>query len=186
MKQIVKAVVLLSFVGGSAFAQQHLAGSDTMAGLTRRIITALSLDPVLVYDGGGSGLGWTASCHARTTGQTINSSSRGQNQADIDCGHLPDNDVEWTLNPVAKDGVNIIVNDDGNGDLTDIVVTDVGNLFQCTYTSWTQVPGSTNLNAPHRYARDGNSGTTDVFTNRTQGRDSDGNLVPFPSLHSGD
>jgi len=186
MKHIAKALALLSLMGGTAYAQQHLAGSDTMAGLSRRIITALSLDPTLVYDGGGSGLGWTATCHARTTGQTINPSSRGQNQADIDCGHLPENDVEWTLNPVAKDGVNVIVNDQGNGDLVNIKVTDVGNLFQCRYTSWTQVPGSTNPNPAHRYARDGNSGTTDVFTNRTQGRDDTGTLVPFPSLPSGD
>ncbi len=86
MKRMVRAAALLSLAAGTAHAQtQHLSGSDTMGFMTRDLIRMLGLgsgnDPsvtpcpqtdALCYVGGGSDAGYSASCHARQTGQGMN------------------------------------------------------------------------------------------------------------------
>jgi hypothetical protein len=158
-----------------------MKGSDTLSGLTRAIITDLGLDSQLRYVGGGSGTGFANTCIARQSGQTVNPGSRAVNQADRDCAAM--NDLQYLSDVVGMDGVNVIVNS-GN-DLTNVVVSDVGNIYHCDYTTWDQVQGSSIGGPIRRYSRDGNSGTTDVFTSRLWWRDG-GGLHQFPGLPSGD
>jgi ABC-type phosphate transport system substrate-binding protein len=184
MKLVIKAVAFLSMLGGAAFGQaQEMRGSDTLAGLTRAIINDLGLGSQLNYTGGGSGLGFANTCIARTSGQTVNPGSRGVNPADVTCAQ--GNDLQYRSDVVGMDGVNVIINDQGNINLRNIKVTDVGNIYHCDYTTWDQVPTSTVGGPIRRYSRDGNSGTTDVFTSRLFWRDAGGTHA-FPSLPSGD
>ena len=184
MKHVLKAVTFLSLIAGTAFGQaQEMRGSDTLSGLTRALISDLGLSDQLNYTGGGSGLGFANTCIARTSGQTVNPGSRGPNQSDIDCAAM--NDLQYRSDVVGMDGVNVIINDQGNVNLRNIKVTDVGNIYHCDYTTWDQVPTSTVGGPIRRYSRDGNSGTTDVFVSRLFWRDA-GGIHQFPSLPSGD
>ena len=183
MKHIFKVFTLVSLAGGVAYAQQQeMRGSDTLSGLTRAIITDQGLDSQLLYTGGGSGTGFANTCIARTSGQTVNPASRAANQADRDCA--TPNNLQYLSDVVGMDGVNVIINQN-NMDLVNIKATDVGNIYHCDYTTWDQVPTSTVGGPIRRYARDGNSGTSDVFIGRLFWRDS-GGIHQFPSLPSGD
>jgi len=205
MRHLIKAAALLSLVSGAAHATQHLRGSDTMAFITRDLIHTLGLgsgnDPLitpcpdtdaLCYDGGGSGLGYSASCDARTTGQGMNPGSRPVNDGDQMCAHGHDLDFVVPQCEIARDGIAVMVNTSGNGDLQKLNLTDIGNIFSCARNSqgmliaqyWDQIPGSTNgHHLINKYTRDGVSGTTDVFSSRTHGR-VDGVVTNFPGVGS--
>jgi ABC-type phosphate transport system substrate-binding protein len=206
MKHIIKAAALLTLVAGTAQAQtQHLRGSDTMAFITRDIIRTLGLgsgnDPLvtpcpgtdaLCYDGGGSGLGYLASCDGRNTGQGVNPGSRPVNAGDQTCAHSHDLDFVVPQCEIARDGIAIVVNTVANGSLQQINLTDIGNIFSCAVNAagqqvaayWDQIPGSPEgHNLINKYTRDGVSGTTDVFAGRTHGL-VDGVVTNFPGVGS--
>jgi len=166
MKHI-KLAALLCLVAGIANAQQHMRGSDTLALYTRGLISDLGLGSQLIYDGGGSGLGIADTINARTTGQTVNPASRAVNATEIAAAAA--NDLQYVDYVLGLDAVTIHVNDVGNADLSCMAFSDARHIWQCDYSTWDQVPGSTRTDSILVLARDENSGTTDVFVSRLGG-----------------
>jgi len=180
MKHRFRAVTLLSLLSEMSYAQQELKGSDTMAQMTRAIIYDLGLYDQLNYTGGGTTLGLANTCQRF---QAVSPASRLAQPPELDCAAQHSMEL-FNSSPIALDAVNVIVNDQGNHDLVNIKVTDVGNIYHCNYTTWDQVPTSTVGGPIRRYGRDGNAGTTHVFVSQLFWRD--GALQQFPSLPNGD
>src|SRR5215813_4931811 len=162
-----KITLFLCLVAGIASAQvQTMRGSDTLALYTRGLISDLGLNQ-LNYMGGGSGLGIQDAINARTTGQTVNPSSRAVNAGEIAAAAA--NDLQFVDYVLGLDAVTVHVNDIGNQDLTCLAFSQIRDIYQCNVSTWDQVAGSTRTDGILVLARDESSGTTDVFVSRIGG-----------------
>jgi ABC-type phosphate transport system substrate-binding protein len=74
----------------------------------------------------------------------------------------------------------VVVSDNGNPNLADILLTELGNIYQCRYTDWSEIPGADAQGPIHVYGPAGTFISTDDFLRDIEGRDDQGNLVPFP------
>jgi len=166
--RVAAAFCLLS---GVAIAQTnvHLRGSDTLKRYTENLLSALSLEGPLHYDGGGSGTGIAVLITARTDNpsQTVAPASRAVKPSEIAAAAA--NNLQFVDSVLALDGVVIHVNDAGNPALTRMAFSTVQQIWQCNSTNWTQVPGSNRTDAINVLARDEVSGTTDNFATRVTG-----------------
>ncbi len=170
-----------------------------MGFMTRDLIRTLGLgsgnDPsvtpcpqtdALCYVGGGSDAGYSASCHARQTGQGMNPASRRVNSRDQECAENNDLEFEVPQCEVARQAIAVIVNTNGNGNLLRIKLTDVGNIFSCAANAryWDQIPGSTRGHRLiNKYVPDGLSAATDLFADKSHGL-VNGTVTNFPGVGS--
>jgi len=166
--KVAAAICLLS---GVAVAQSnvHLRGSDTLKRYTENLLSALSLEGPLHYDGGGSGTGIAVLITARTDvpGQRVAPASRAVKDSEVAAAAA--NFLQFVDHVLALDAVVIHVNDAGNPALRRMKFSTARQIWQCQSTNWTQVPDSDRTDSISVLARDEFSGTTDNFVSRITG-----------------
>jgi len=131
-------------------------GSDTMAGAINEAITTGGFTTTLQYLGGGSGTGESGLINGT---QGIAPMSRALTTAAINT--LLNQGVTPTQTTVGLDGVSLFVQ--AQSSVTQVAISDLQNIFTCTWTDWSQVPGSGKTGPIAAYRRNDVSGTTDTF-----------------------
>lgn len=158
-----KLMLVATFMFSSlALAQGKFtfAGSDTLAGAVSDAIIQASLDSVIQYTGGGSGLGEKG---IKTGDQNIAPMSRDFNPAIAQ--ELSVLGVNVVPHVLALDGLSMFVKSSNR--IPSLDLPTIVRIYTCEFTKWEQIPGSGVSGDIKVYRRNDNSGTTDAFKHFT-------------------
>ena len=150
------AALLISTASQAQVNKIAISGSDTLAGVMNDAIIAAGLNQNITYTGGGSGVGEKALANGEISLTALSREMKPEFLASAQAkGILP------IAHVIGLDGLAILVNK--SNPTVSMDFTTLTKIFNCEYTSWSQVPGSNKNGAIKVFRRDDKSGTTDTF-----------------------
>jgi len=169
----IKLIAVLCLVAGPVCAEQvrgtrseEVRGPDTLAMYFRGLVKDLVL-PDLSYLAASSTSAFTACIRAEITGQVICPATRFVNNTEMAEALAEDlNFVDYVL---GLDAILVLVNRTADPELTCMSFSTLRRIFTCEYSTWSQVPGSTQTGPIFALAHEERSGNTATFVARVGG-----------------